>query len=72
MGEQQVEVVEGLIGQCAAEIADACACVDDDDGAAGAPHLEARRVAAVAQRGRSRRGERASASPDPRLHGGEP
>ena len=34
MREQQVEVVERLVGQRAAEIPDARACVDDDDGAA--------------------------------------
>ena len=72
MGEQQVEVVERFVGQGAAEIPDARACVDDDDRTAGASQLQARRVAAVTHGRLARCGERASASPDPRLHGGEP
>jgi hypothetical protein len=47
MGEEQVEVVERLVGQCSAEISNAGACVDDDDRTTRAPQLEARRVAAV-------------------------
>ena len=57
MGEEQVEVVERLVGQCAAEIPDARACVDDDDRTAGASQLEARRVAAVTHGRLARCGE---------------
>ena len=57
VGEEQVEVVERLVGQRAAEIPDARPCVDDDDSTAGAPQLEARRVAAVAHGCLARRGK---------------
>ena len=70
MCEEQVDLVERLLCELAAELADAGAGVDHDDRAAGAPHLEARRVAAVADSGRARCCERAPASPDPCLHRG--
>ena len=53
-----------------AERADAGAGVEDDQGAVGQAHLDARGVPAVADRLRAGRGERSAAAPDLRPHPG--
>jgi hypothetical protein len=61
-------VLERLLHEGLAEVADAGARVDDDRRAALRTHLDARRVPAVPVGGSSWDGDRASNSPEPDLH----